>query len=72
METKLVVKSNINCENCLRRVTPFLDKSEKIKTWSVDTVNPDKLLTVTGEDITFEVIENILKPSGFKVINIDG
>jgi len=42
----LKFKTNINCGGCIKAVTPHLDKAEGVKSWSVDTVNPDKILTV--------------------------
>ena len=67
MKNTIVVKSNISCGSCIAKVTPFLNQEEKIQHWSVDTLNKDKPLTVTGEDITQELIAEILKPSGYKV-----
>ncbi|MBX7241558.1 MAG: hypothetical protein K1X92_07405 [Bacteroidia bacterium] len=67
MQNTLVLKSNINCNNCVQKVTPFLNKESKIQEWVVDTQNPDKLITIKGEDLTFELIEKTLRPSGFKV-----
>ena len=67
MQNTIVLKSNINCNNCIQKVTPFLNKEVKIVAWEVDTQNPDKLITVKGEDLTFELIERTLRPSGFKV-----
>jgi len=59
-------KTNINCTNCLARVTPFLDKKEGIKSWNVDIDNPDKILTVETEDLTAEDIVKTVKRTGFE------
>ena len=38
-------KTNINCSNCLAKVTPSLNHKEGIVSWNVDLDNPDKILT---------------------------
>lgn len=43
-------KTNINCGNCLRSVTPFLDDTDHIVSWHVDLESPDRILTVEGDE----------------------
>ncbi|MGZ3838035.1 MAG: heavy-metal-associated domain-containing protein [Flavisolibacter sp.] len=38
-------KTNINCSGCVAKTAPFLQK-EGIHSWEVDTLHPDKILTV--------------------------
>ena len=40
-------KTNINCNGCVAKVTPILDTTDGIETWTVDTTNKDKILSVT-------------------------
>jgi len=61
---KLNFKTNINCGNCIKSVTPFLNQNIDIEHWEVDTNHPDKILTIEG-DIVAEEIEEILKKAGF-------
>lgn len=65
----LKFKTNINCNGCIAGVTPFLNKLEKTK-WSVDTENPDKILSVETEDATDEEVERLVKKAGFKIEKI--
>jgi copper chaperone len=65
MET-LQFKTNINCGGCVAKVTPFLNQLENVDTWKVDTANPEKILTVTGEDLTCELIETAVQQAGFE------
>lgn len=58
-------KTNINCTNCLAKVTPFLDKKEGIHSWNVDIENPDKILTVEAEDLSADDIVKTVKKTGF-------
>lgn len=61
----LKFKTNIECSNCEARVKPFLDKKEGIKSWSVDTNNPDKILTVETDSLEANDIIKIVKRTGF-------
>jgi len=59
-------KTNINCSNCVAKVTPFLDKKEGITSWRVDTDNPDKILIVETSDLSAEDIVKTVKRTGFE------
>ncbi len=60
-------KTNINCSNCVRAVTGFLNDVRSIQEWSVDTENPDKILTVKGEDVMAEAVVEAVEEAGFEV-----
>ncbi len=47
---KYTFKTNINCGGCIASVTPALNQLDEIESWSVDTENPDKILSVELED----------------------
>lgn len=58
-------KTNINCSNCLAKVTPVLNANPKIDKWDVDLQSADRILTVESEDITAdEVFKTVIK-AGF-------
>lgn len=58
-------KTNINCSNCLAKVTPVLNANPKIDKWDVDLQSEDRILTVESEDITAdEVFKTVIK-AGF-------
>jgi copper chaperone len=62
-------KTNIKCGGCVATVTPYLKKiSDK---WSVDTDNPDKVLSIETEEAVNpkEVIE-VLDTAGYKAEKI--
>ncbi|MEZ4905931.1 MAG: heavy-metal-associated domain-containing protein [Spirosomataceae bacterium] len=65
MET-LQFKTNINCGGCVAKVTPFLNQIEKIEDWKVNTDDPDKILTVSGEDLTCALIQESVAKAGFE------
>ncbi|MCX8484303.1 MAG: hypothetical protein RLZZ146_1217 [Bacteroidota bacterium] len=67
--TTLQFNTNINCGNCIKSVTPFLNALESIEAWEVDTNNPEKVLTVNTEETTATVeaaVLDALQKAGFK------
>lgn len=62
----LKFKTNVKCKNCVAKISPFLDESEKISEWNVDLESPDRVLTVTGNGISEEYIKNTLLKAGYK------
>ncbi len=63
---KLQFKTNIKCGGCLATVTPHLNALEGIQNWEVDITNPDKILTVQTEEVSFEEIKQAVNAAGFK------
>ncbi|GAB2960425.1 hypothetical protein GCM10027048_30180 [Hymenobacter coalescens] len=61
----LKFKTNINCGGCVKAVTPTLNGEKSIENWQVDTANPDKILTVTCDLNSDEVVE-LVEKAGFK------
>lgn len=65
MET-LKFKTTINCGGCVATVTPHLNQIKGIEKWSVDTTNPQKILTVETSGLEPVVIIEKLKEAGYK------
>lgn len=63
---KITFKTNINCGNCIKAVTNFINEVEGVKSWEVDTDNPDKLLTVEGAADAAAIIEAV-EDAGFDI-----
>lgn len=63
-------KTNINCGGCIKAVTPFLDKAEGVKSWQVDTNNPEKILTVEAEGADAQALKKVVEKAGFKAEQI--
>ncbi len=61
----LKFKTNINCNHCIAKVTPYLNEEPLISEWNVDTLHPDKVMTVSGESINPEIVKNALKKAGY-------
>ncbi|MFT5725830.1 MAG: copper chaperone [Bacteroidia bacterium] len=60
-------KTNINCENCIKSVTPFLNEIDNIDTWKVDINHPDKILEVLLDDKKSEAVINAVVEAGFNI-----
>lgn len=63
--SELKFKTNINCGNCLKAVTPFLNREADIESWNVDLEHADRILTVDG-DVEVTRVKEILKEAGFE------
>ena len=64
---KLKFKTNINCGNCVKSVSGFINEVKSIEAWSVDTDIPEKILTVDGENITASSIIEVVEEAGFDI-----
>ncbi len=67
MTMKLRFKTNINCGNCVKTVSAFINEVPAIEAWTVDTENPEKILTVSGENIKVEAIIEAVEDAGFDI-----
>jgi copper chaperone len=67
----LKFKTNIKCSGCIATVTPFLNSLNTINNWEVDTLDPDKILTVQGDDVSAQDIVSKLKEAGYTAETID-
>lgn len=62
----LKFKTNINCGGCIANVTTALDSLNEIVKWEVDTINPDKILTIEGKTNLYpDQIIRTLKEIGY-------
>ncbi|NVO84217.1 heavy-metal-associated domain-containing protein [Hymenobacter terrestris] len=57
--------TTINCANCVRAITPTLNGEKAISSWQVDTENPNKILTVSG-DLSAEQVVALIQEAGFE------
>ena len=60
-------KTNINCNNCIKSVTPFLNEVDNIDLWKVDTENPDKILEVELDDENEATVVEAVKKAGYEI-----
>lgn len=62
---KYQFKTNIMCSSCIAKVTPYLNANNEIRHWEVDTKNPAKVLTVETDNLTDEMVREIVKQAGY-------
>lgn len=67
---ELKFKTNINCGNCLAKVSPFLNDKKEVSEWEVDLSHTDKVLTVKTESLTAAQVEATVLKSGFSAKSI--
>jgi copper chaperone len=62
--------TNINCGNCIKSVTPFLNALEELDAWQVNTDVAEKILTVETEISSQEMEQKVIaavSAAGFKI-----
>lgn len=62
---KLSFTTNIQCGNCLSKVSPKLNEQTDIHSWSVDLQDPNKTLTIETETLDAEDIRKAVLKAGF-------
>ena len=60
-------KTSINCSNCVRSVSGFLNELETVSHWEVDTDHPDKILTVKSKEENSKAIVDAVEDAGFDI-----
>ena len=63
-------KTNINCGNCIKSVTTFLNALEELDAWQVNTDVAEKILTVETEISSQEMEQKVIaavSEAGFKI-----
>jgi copper chaperone len=62
---KLQFKTNIQCGNCLSKVSPKLNEQSGIQAWQVDLLDQDRTLTVETDALNPEDIQKAVLKAGF-------
>ncbi len=63
---ELKFKTNINCDSCVRMVSPFLNEEQSINNWQVDTSIADKILTVETNESVDKIVA-VVQDAGFEI-----
>jgi copper chaperone len=61
-------KTTINCGGCIKAVTPTLNKEVGAGNWQVDTVNLDKILTITDAQVSAAQVKAAIEQAGFEAV----
>ena len=63
----LKFKTTIKCSGCIEQATPYLNEAAGEGNWEVDVKNPDKVLTITTNEVIAEkTIIDVLNKAGYK------
>lgn len=73
----LKFKTNVKNEADVSKVAALLDQEESISKWIIDTATDENILSVSGEKLNPQTVENALQEAGFeaeilRVIGIGG
>ena len=63
----LKFKTNVKNEAEIAKVASFLDKEQSIKDWKIDTGTEENILSVSGEDLNPQRVENAVQQAGFDI-----
>jgi copper chaperone len=62
------LKTNIMCSSCVAKVTPNLNEAAGQQNWTVDIQNPEKILRVSGSEITEDEVISAVEKAGFRAV----
>ena len=65
--TTLKFKTNINCGNCIRSVSPHLNALMDVDSWKVDTENAEKVLEVISDTGNAQEVIDAVEKAGFRI-----
>lgn len=69
----LKFKTNIQCNGCIEKGAPYLDKQHQINEWKVDLEHKDRILTVQStSELNAEEVKEALREAGYKAEKIAG
>jgi len=63
---KYQFKTNINCSGCIEKATPVLNAVVGENNWTVDTQNPQKVLTVTTDALSEREVAEAVDKAGYR------
>ena len=64
---QLEVKTNIQCDKCISKISHVLNTDSNISKWSVDLEDPDKKLVLHGNNLSFNKISLLLQKTGYEI-----
>lgn len=60
-------KTSIKCGGCISTVTPFIQQIEGVKSWEVDLISPDRILSVELENNETGPLELAIRQAGYSI-----
>jgi copper chaperone len=59
-------KTNVNCANCVDKLSTYLNPIVGIYKWEIDLTDPAKVLTVEAKSLSADEIKAVVKLAGFQ------
>lgn len=68
---KIVLKTDLSCQHCVRKVEPVLKSENGIVDYSIDLEHPDKLVTISSEGLNIQNLIANFKEAGYKAEQVE-
>lgn len=62
----LKFKTNINSEEDVKTLRPYLDQESTISRWNIDTDNPENVLSASGEELEIDTVKKLVEKAGYE------
>ncbi|PRY13788.1 hypothetical protein CLV24_105158 [Pontibacter ummariensis] len=59
-------KTDVESQSGLSKVAPFLERVDNLSKWSLDTGSADKVLSVSGTNLSPQAVVNAMEEAGYK------
>lgn len=66
----LQFKTNLACSHCVAAVSPMLNQNLDIERWHVDLSDPDRTLTVEGDEAQPQQVVEAVEKAGFTAVPV--
>lgn len=63
-------KTNIKCSGCIAKVSPHLDQLVGTDNWKVDLESPEKVLTISSEEVSENTLKVTVNKAGYELERI--
>ncbi|MBL7779267.1 MAG: DUF4396 domain-containing protein [Chitinophagales bacterium] len=64
----LTLPTTLHCGGCIASIQPYFDGEKSIKEWKVNLEAPVKTITVSGENISEKLVEELLHKAGYELL----
>lgn len=65
-------KTNLSCNHCVNKITPYINSLNWVKHWEVDLKSSNRLLTIIADEIKTEDVVKALNEAGYNAEVIEG
>jgi len=62
---KIILKTDLSCQHCVKKVEPVLKSEPGILDYSIDLQHPDKLVSISSDGVNVDSIIANFKAVGY-------